>query len=114
MKPILHFRWLAWLFIALFTLSCTHVGSGGKGVLTLHQVYLQAEDAMLRFRNESIGGNLTSGQREEIESAYKEFKKAYDAAVGEAGGAAQARKAAAPDNVKAAAEKLIASVSEMP
>lgn len=114
MKSPVPFRWLAWSFLALFTLSCAHVGGSGKRELTLHQVHLQVEDAMLRYRNKSIGGNLAVGQRKAVEQAYEEYEPVYTAAVGEAGGTEQARNTLASGEVRAAAERVIAGVSQLP
>jgi len=115
MKSSLQFRWLAWSFLALFTLSCTHVGSSAaKGDLTLYQVHLQVEDAMLRYRNKSIGGDLAVGQRKAVEQAYAEYEPVYTGAVDKAGGKDQARNALASGEVRAAAERVIASVSQLP
>lgn len=106
--------WSVGSFLSLVALACTVVGAGHKKELTLHQVSLQVEDAMLRFRNASIAGNVTTAQTEAVEEAYKQFKKVYAAAVEKAGGRKRAKKTPAPDDVRAAAEKVIASVSAIP
>jgi hypothetical protein len=114
MKLLCRFGWLAWSFPALLTLSCAHVGSSTKGDLTLYQVHLQVEDAMLRYRNKSIGGDLAVGQRKAVEQAYEEYEPVYNDAVEKAGGKEQARFALAAGEVRVAAERVIASVSQLP
>lgn len=94
----------------LFESGCASAGSAGGG-LTLDQTHQQVEDAMLTFRNASIAGNITTAEREAVQAAYKQYKQAYDAALSQAG---SNDKAPAPDNVKAAAEGVVARVSALP
>jgi len=104
---------LGWLCLAFLTFTCAPANAEEKKELTLHQVSLQVEDAMLRFRNASIAGDVTTAQREAIEEAYKAFGKVYKTAVEDAGGKKQAKKTPASVEVKAAAEKVIASVAAL-
>jgi len=96
--------------IMMLSLGCPTTSSGTRQ-LTLKETSDQVEDAMLTYRNASIAGALTAAQTEGIKAAYKNYKTAYDAALAQAG---SGKNAASPDNVKAAAEQVIARVSAIP
>lgn len=94
---------------AILNSGCASAGSGGG--LTLQQTHQQVQDAMLAFRNASAAGNVTTAEREDVQAAYKRYQEAYNAALAEAG---SDEKAVAPDNVKAAAEGVVARLSALP
>lgn len=67
---------------------------------------------MTRFRNAvAAGGAVTEAERQRVDSAYNDFKKAYDEAVLAAHNNLDAT---TPDNVKALANKVIATISAIP
>ncbi len=96
--------------IAIVQFGCASTGSSGGG-LTLEQTHQQVEDAMLAFRNATIAGDISTAQRESVQTAYKQYQEAYGAALTQAD---SNRKAPAPENVKAAAEGVVARVSAIP
>lgn len=98
------------LLSVLLNCGCASTDSGGEG-LTLQQTHQQVEDAMIGFRNASIAGNTTTAQQEAIQAAYTQYKAAYETALAQAG---SDLKAPAPENVKAAAEDVVAKVTAMP
>jgi len=96
--------------VATVDIGCASTPATG-GEISLDQTYQQVEEAMLKFRDESIGGNLTNAEREGVQTAYKGFQTAYKSALAVAG---SNKKSAAPDSVKAAAEDVVARVSAIP
>ena len=104
---------LAGVVIVALNFGCATTGStssGGHG-LTLKQTSDQVENAMLRYRNESIAGALTDAQREGIQNAYKQYKAIFSDALVKAG---SNMNSATPANLQAAAENVVARVAAIP
>jgi hypothetical protein len=66
---------------------------------------------MNRYRNASAAGGLTLGERQRVDEAYNNFKKAFDAAVQAANSDYEVT---TPDNVKALANQVIDTISAIP
>lgn len=86
-------------------------GSSGSGGRTFKQVDMDVSEPMTRFRNSISGGNITLGEQQRVNSAYSQYRAAYDQALQEAG---NNRDAPAPDNVKALATQVIGAVQSIP
>ena len=112
MKTIARILGVALVSVIATTLNfgCASAPTTGGGI-TLDQTDQKVEMAMLKFRDESIAGNLTTAEREGIQKAYQAYRTAYNAALAEAG---SDKKAAASDSVKAAADDVVARVAAIP
>ena len=98
------------LFSALLLFAgCTSAGPGHGAYPTLKQTQINVDWPMVRYRNASAG--LTLGERERVDDAYNNFKKAFDAAVQDAHGDLEVT---TPDNVKALANQVIDAISAIP
>ena len=62
---------------------------------------------MTRFHNAVSSGNITSGEQQQVNSAYSQYQAAYSQALQAAG---NNRDAPAPANVKALATQVIGAV----
>jgi hypothetical protein len=107
---VLHWAGLALLSAAMLAFtSCSTPNSGGSR--TLKQTEMDVSWPMTRFRNAVAAGAVTSGEQEQVNSAYASFEAAYREALQKAN---DNRNAPAPDNVKTLATKVIAAVESIP
>src|SRR5262245_40057733 len=89
--------------------GCASSGSSKGAYPTLKQTEMNVHWPMTRFRNAvAAGGGVTGAARQRVDSAYNDFKKAYDAAVQAAHNNLEAT---TPDNVKALANRVIETIS---
>jgi hypothetical protein len=92
--------------------GCTSTGSARGAYPTLKQTRMNVDWPMTRFRNATAaGGAVTEGERQRVDSAYSDFKKAYDQAVQAAHNNLEAT---TPDNVKELANRVIETISAIP
>jgi hypothetical protein len=92
--------------------GCTSTGATKGAYPTLKQTEMNVHWPMTRFRNAvAAGGAVTLGERQQVDEAYNDFKKAYDAAVQAAHNNLDAT---TPDNVKALANRVIETISAIP
>jgi len=78
---------------------------------TLKDTEIHVSWAMTQYRNEVIKGRVTLGEREQVNTAYTEYKAAFDEAL-EA--AHHDYTVPTPENVKALANELLRVLWAMP
>src|SRR5262245_55476927 len=101
------------LLLAAFMMAagCSSPGSGHGAYPTLKQTKMNVDGPMVRYHNADARGGLTLGERERVDDAYKNFKKAFDEAVQDAHGDLEVT---TPDNVKVLANHVIEVISAIP
>jgi hypothetical protein len=111
-RSLLFCAWLSLSITAsLLVGGCTSAGSGTGGQWTLKQTRLDIDGRMTRYRNAvASGAAVTLGERQRVDEAYKNYQTAFDAAVQ---AAHNNYDTPAPDNVKAAANQLIQTLSSI-
>jgi hypothetical protein len=77
----------------------------------LKQTRDDVDFAMTRYRNEAAFGNIAPSFQPEVNTAYQNYKTAYDAAVKQANSNYDAP---TPDNVKQLADQLLSTLSAIP
>jgi hypothetical protein len=91
--------------------GCTSASSSKGAYPTLKQTRMNVDWPMTRYRNAVAAGAVTLGERQQVDAAYQDFQKAFDAAVQ---AAHSNYDATTPDNVKALANQVIAAIQAIP
>jgi hypothetical protein len=111
--PILRSCAVSILILMAFVLvgGCTSAGSGKGAYSTFKHIRMDVDWPMTRYRNAVAAGGVTLAEKQQVDAAYSNFQKAFDAALQ----AAQSNdEATAPDNVKALADQVIAAIAAIP
>ena len=91
--------------------GCTSTGASKGAYPTLKQTQINVDWPMTRYRNAVAAGVVTLGEQERVNAVYKNYKEAFDAAVQ---AAHSNYDATTPDNVKALANQLLATIGAIP
>jgi len=91
--------------------GCASTGSSKGAYPTLKVTRMNVDWPMTRYRNAVSAGAVTLAERQRVDEAYNNFKRAFDAAVQAANNNDEAT---TPDNVKALANQVIATISAIP
>ena len=86
-------------------------GSGSGGGRTFKEVDMDVSSPMTRYHNAVGRGNITLGEQQQVNSAYSQYRAAYDQALQAAG---NNRDAPVPANVAALATQVIGAVQSIP
>ena len=97
----------------LLTLAalCSISGCATANTYSLKQTRNDVDFAMHRFNNEISFGNIAPSFQPEVNTAYQNYKTAFDAAAQQANSNYDAP---APDNVKQLADKLLSILGSVP
>ena len=97
----------------LLTLAalCIISGCATTNAYTLKQTRNDIDFAMNRYHNEVSFGSIAPAFQPEVNSAYQNYKTAFDAAVQQANSNYDAP---TPDNVKQLADKLLSILGSIP
>jgi hypothetical protein len=107
-KSILRFGWLTLaLAVALLVNGCASMNSAP----TLKLTRMNVDWPMAGYRDAVSAGRVTLGEQQAVNSAYAQYKAAFDAALQAASGN---DKAHTPANVQQLADQVIQAVHAIP
>jgi hypothetical protein len=101
------------IYAILLTLAalCIISGCATTNYYSLKQTRNDIDFAMNRYHNEVSFGNIAPSFQPEVNTAYQNYKTAFDAAVQQANSNYDTP---APDNVKQLADKLLSILGSIP
>jgi len=99
------------LTVALLASSCSSTQSSHGAYPTLKQTQMNVDWPMTRYRNAVAAGAVTTGEQEQINTAYAQYHSAFETALQAAG---HNYEAATPESVKRLANELISDLGALP